>query len=135
MSRIRIAALVLGILAPIATLAQSDAISAKLAPVPTTKILAIGNTPVPLTPEQRTSILPHEVPATVQLYLAGKIDQWWFRQDGKGVVFLMNVTSVDEARTLLESLPLGKAKLMDFEYMPLGPLAPLRLLTNTAATH
>ncbi len=135
MTHIRIAALALGILTPIAVLAQSDATAAKLAPVPTTKILAIGNTPVPLTPEQRASILPREVPETVQLYLAGKIDQWWFRQDGKGIVFLMNVTSVDEARDLLEKLPLGKAKLMEFEYMPLGPLAPLRLLMNSPNAH
>ena len=104
-----------------------------IAVVPTTKVLAIGATKAPLTPEQRALILPHEVPETVQLYLDGKIDQWWFRQDGKGVVFLMNVTSVEEARSLLEQLPLGKAKLMDFEYMPLGPLAPLRVLLNTPA--
>ncbi len=118
MSPTRIAAPALGILTPIVVLAQSGVTATKLTPVPTTKILAIGNTPIPLAPEQRASILPREVPDTVQLYLAGKIDQWWFRQDGKGVVFLMNVTSVDEARDLLEKLPLGKAKVMEFEYMP-----------------
>ena len=56
-----------------------------------------------------------------------------FRLDGKEVVFLMNVTSVEEARSLLEQLPLGKAKLMDFEYKPLGPFAPLRVRLNTPA--
>jgi hypothetical protein len=83
-----------------------------------------------MTDEQRRSIMPREVPATVRLYLDGKIDQWWVRQDGKGVVFLMNVSSVEEARTLLEKLPLGQAKLMTFDLMPLGPLNPLRLLLN-----
>lgn len=102
------------------------------APVPTTKILAIGSLTRPLTPQERAAILPHEVPDTVRLYLDGKIDQWWFRQDGKGVVFLLNMTSVDDARTLLEKLPLGQQKLMTFEYMPLGPLAPLQVLLKPA---
>jgi hypothetical protein len=56
-------------------------------PIPTTKILAIARLLAPLTPEQRKAILPREVPDTVRLYLAGKIDQWWYRQDGKGPVF------------------------------------------------
>src|SRR5690242_21530721 len=37
-------------------------------------------------------------------------------------VFLMNVTSVEEARAILEKLPLGRAKLMEFEYVELSPL-------------
>jgi hypothetical protein len=96
--------------------------------VPTTKILAIGTLTAPLTPEQRSSIMPREVSYTLRLYLSGKIDQLYFRQDGKGVVFLLNVTSVEEAHSLLEQLPLGQAKLMEFELIPLGPLSPLRLL-------
>lgn len=99
-----------------------------LPPVPTTKILGIGNFLTPLTLEQRKALGHNEVSATVRLYLAGKIDQWWYRQDGHGVVFLMNVTSVDEARDLLESLPFGNAKLLKFDLLPLGPLAPLHML-------
>ena len=96
--------------------------------VPTTKILAIGRLVAPLTPAQRKAILPREVPDTVRLFLAGKIDQWWSRQDGKGPVFLMNVTSVEEARALLGKLPLDDAKLMEFDFIELGPLSPLHLL-------
>ena len=103
-------------------------------PVPITKVLAIGHVVAPLTPEQRKTILPKEVPATVRLYLAGKIDQWYYREDGKGVVFLMNVKSVEEAHTLLEQLPLGQAKLMEFDLMPLGPLSPLRVLLGDSMT-
>ena len=69
-----------------------------------------------------------EVPATAQLYLAGKIDQWYVRQDHKGVVFLLNLDSIDEAHEMLEQLPLGQAQLMDFELIPLGPLSPLNVL-------
>ena len=116
------------------TAAFSQTASAPAAPpVPTTKILAIGRLTTPLTPEQRRSIMPHEVPDTVRLYLSGKIDQWYVRKDGKGVVFLLNVSSVEEADALLSNLPLGKAKLMEFELMPLGPLNPLRILLNDEA--
>ncbi len=96
--------------------------------LPTTKILASGRFTSPPTPEQVKTIFPHEVPATLRLYLAGKIDQWWARQDQKGPVFLMNVTTIEEARILLEALPLGQAKLMDFDYVELSPLTPLHLL-------
>jgi len=96
--------------------------------VPTTKILAIGTVVAPITPEQRKTIMTREVPATAQLYLAGKIDQWYVRKDNKGVVFLLNLATVEEAREMLEALPLGQAKLMTFELMPLGPLSPLYIL-------
>ncbi len=115
---------VASILLPVVVSAQSA--------VPTTKILAIGQLSAPMTPEQRRTIMPKEVPDTVRLYLAGKIDQWYIRQDGKGVVFLLNCSSVEEAHTLLERLPLGKAGLMTFDLVALGPLNPLRMLLNEA---
>ncbi len=96
--------------------------------VPTTKILAIGTLNSPLTEDQRKGEMSYEVPDTVKLYLAGKIDQWYVRKDGKGVVFILNLGSTEEARALLQQLPLGQAKLMSFELIPLGPLSPLGLL-------
>jgi hypothetical protein len=99
----------------------------------TTRILAIGAVTSPLTDEERKTILPREVPATVGLYLQGKIDQWWFRADGKGVVFLLNLTSVEEAHDMLEALPLGVAKRMTFDLIPVGPLFPLGLLLDQRA--
>ena len=99
--------------------------------VPTTKVLAIGSLDGPITEEQRKGIMSHEVPDTVKLYLAGKIDQWYVRKDGKGVVFLLNVSSTDEAKAMLDQLPLGQAKLMHFDFIPLGPLSPLGLLLRT----
>jgi hypothetical protein len=59
--------------------------------VPITKILAIGQFTKPPTPEQIKEIFPEEVPATLKLYLSGKIDQWWVKQTQTGAVFLMNV--------------------------------------------
>jgi len=100
------------------------------APVPTTHILAIGTMTSPLSPEEMKDLMPKEVRATVALYLDGKIDQWWVKQDVPGVVFLFNVTSVEEASVLLEKLPLGVAGKMKFQLTPVGPLRPLRILTR-----
>jgi hypothetical protein len=40
----------------------------------------------------------------------------------------MNVTDPAEAHKLLEDLPLGRAGMMTFELIPMGPLWPLGLL-------
>src|SRR5260370_17669133 len=98
--------------------------------VPTTKILAIGQFTKPPTPEQIKEFFPKEVPATLRLYLAGKIDQWWIRQTQTGPVFLLNVTSIEEARALMEKLPCGHAALMKHELIPLAPLSPLHSLLS-----
>jgi hypothetical protein len=79
------------------------------------------------------AIMPAEIRATVKLYLDGKIREWYSRGDGKGVVFLVDAKSEDEARTVMETLPLVKEKLMDDEYIPVGPLMPLRALINPGA--
>ena len=96
--------------------------------VPTTKVLAIGHVTPLGASDARRAVMPAEVRETVKLYLAGKIDQWYVLQDGTGVAFILNTDSVDVARAELEALPLGQAKMMRFELIPLGPLNPLRLL-------
>jgi hypothetical protein len=45
----------------------------------------------------------------------------------------MNAKSVDEAKTITDALPLIKANLATFEFMPLGPLTPLRILLTPPA--
>ena len=91
------------------------------------KVMAIG-TLKPLTSEQRQMYLPKEVPATLKLYVDGKMEQFWLRDNNAGVIFLMTVDSVEEADALLKALPLGQANLLTFELMPIGPLAPLGML-------
>jgi hypothetical protein len=115
------------LLLPLVCVAQKPAPS-PLPPVPTTKILAIGRLNAPPTPEQLKLLSSQEAPETVRLYLAGKIDQWYSINNGNGVVFLLNVSTVEEAHSLLEALPLGKAKLMTFQLIPLRPLSPLALM-------
>ncbi len=91
------------------------------------KVMAIG-TLKPLSQEQRQQYLPKEVPATLQLYLDGKMEQFWMRDKEEGLIFLMSVDSVDEAERLLKALPLTEANLMTFDLMPIGPLWPLGML-------
>lgn len=94
----------------------------------TTGVFALLKAKPGITREQVMAIMPAEIRATVQLYLDGKIREWYAREDGKGSVFLLNTGDVAEARSLMESLPLAKADLLDHEYVPVGPLMPLRLL-------
>ena len=98
--------------------------------VPTTKLLAIGSFTAKGTPDRWTPLLPSEVRDTVRLYLAGKIDQWYVKQDHSGVVFMMNVTDPKEALELLGKFPFGRAGLMEFQIIPLGPISPLRALLS-----
>jgi hypothetical protein len=100
---------------------------------PTTKILAIGTINPGVDPAKVFAILPNEVRDTVDLYLNGKIDQWYSQQERRGVVFILNVTDPAVARDMLEKLPLGQAHLMSFELIPIGPLNPLRQLQGMKA--
>jgi hypothetical protein len=100
---------------------------------PTTKILAIGTINPGVDPANVFAILPNEVRDTVDLYLNGKIDQWYSQQERRGVVFILNVTDPAAARDMLEKLPLGQAHLMSFELIPIGPLKPLRQLQGMKA--
>jgi hypothetical protein len=93
-------------------------------------------TPRPgVTVEQVMKIMPAEIRATVPLYLDGKIQQWFTRGDGKGVIFLLNCQDVAEARALIESLPLSKENLMDEQFIPVGPLLPLGILLRDSPTN
>ena len=95
---------------------------------PTTRMLAVGTIVPGADPRQVLSILPSEARATTQLYLDGKIDQWYSLQGRPGVAFILNVTDLATAHEMLEKLPLGQAHLMSFELIPLAPLNPLRQL-------
>jgi hypothetical protein len=118
---------VLAVISPTASFAQSAPPSSSL-DVPTTKLLAIGTFTAKGSPERWKPLLPAEVRDTVRLYLAGKIDQWYLKQDQSGVVFMMNVTDPKEALDLLGKFPFGQAGLMEFQIISLGPIAPLRVL-------
>jgi hypothetical protein len=122
---------------PIASVAQSPSGAASGVPsvaIPkTTGVLVILTPRQGVTPQQIMDVIPEEIRATVKLYLDGKIREWYSRGDGKGVVFLVDAKSEDEARAILETLPLAKEQLMDHQYIPVGPLMPLRALMGAGA--
>jgi hypothetical protein len=91
------------------------------------KVFAIATASPSLTPDLIQKHLPKEVPATLKLYLEGKVEQFWFRE-GKGPIFLMNVESVDEAKAALSKLAFVADQLMSYEFMPVSPLKPLGVL-------
>ena len=91
------------------------------------KVMAIGTLKT-LTPEQVQKYMPTEVPDTLQLYLDGKIEQFWLKEGMAGTIFLMNVESVDEAKSLLGALPLTRDDLLTFDLVQVGVLSPLGLL-------
>ena len=99
----------------------------------TTGVFALLKAKLGVTREQVMAIMPAEIRATIQLYLDGKIREWYSREDGKGGVFLLNTWDVAEARSIMESLPLAKENMLDHEYIPVGPLMPLRLLVGNQA--
>src|SRR6201987_1557574 len=55
-----------------------------------TGVLAMLSPKPGVTVAQVMNIMPAEIRATVPLYLDGKIQQWYTRGDGKGVIFLLN---------------------------------------------
>ena len=86
-----------------------------------------------INPQQIMALIPEEIRATAKLYLDGKIREWHSRGDGKGIVFLLDAKTEDEARAIMETLPLAKERLMDSQYIPVGPLMPLRALLGAGA--
>jgi len=117
------------------TVAQSQSGTASRVPsvaIPkTTAVLVIETAKHGVTPQQVMAVIPAEIQATVKLYLDGKIRQWYSRGDGKGVIFLVDAKTEDEARAIMETLPLAKEQLMDHEYIPVGPLMPLKALVGS----
>lgn len=101
------------------------------APVKPTAVMVNLTPKAGIAREKIMAILPQEMRETAQAYLDGKIQQWWSKADGTGVVFILNVTSVADAKAVMEALPLDQAGLVDLQYMPLAPLQPMKQLLMT----
>ena len=113
----------------ITSMAQPSVAQAQATSPATTGVMVILTVKAGVTREQVMTVMPAEIRETVQLYLNGKIREWYSRGDGRGAVFLLDTRDVAEAEAILEGLPLAKQNLMDHEYIAIGPLLPLRLLT------
>ena len=125
--------LLMTVLPAASVLAQSQASPQPPSGVPspkTTEVMVIQTAKQGVTRQQIMNVMPAEIRATVKLYLDGKIRQWYSRGDGRGVVVFLDVKTVDEARAVIDTLPLSKENLMDHEYIPVGPLMPLGALVG-----
>jgi hypothetical protein len=121
---------------PVASVAQAQSANPGAAGVAlpkTTEVMVILTVKQGVTRQQIMAIMPSEIRETVKLYLDGKIRQWYSRGDGKGVIFLIDAKTQDEARAVMETLPLAKEQLVDHEYIPVGPLMPLMGLLGAGA--
>jgi hypothetical protein len=107
---------------------NSSAAQAQAVSPATTGVFVILTVKAGVTREQVMAVMPAEIRETVELYLNGKIREWYSRGDGRGVVLLLDTRDVAEAHAIMEGLPLGKANILDHEYIAVGPLLPLRLL-------
>jgi len=111
-----------------ASAAQTQAVSPTV-----TGVLVILTVKAGVTRDRVMAVIPAEIRATVQLYLKGKIREWYSRGDGRGAVFLLDTRDVAEAQAIMDGLPLGKEDLMDHDYIAVGPLVPLGLLIANPA--
>jgi hypothetical protein len=121
------------VIAALVVSASGTAAQTSAPPAPVTAVLVDLTIKPGVDPAALAAVMPSEVRDTVSAYLDGKIQQWFARADGRGVVFILNAHTVEEAAAVMDALPLGKAKLADFAYTPLTPLTPLRRLLAAPA--
>ncbi len=60
----------------------------------TTGVVVILTVKAGVTREQVMAVMPAEIRRTVQLYLNGKIREWYSRGDNRGAVFLLDTRDV-----------------------------------------
>ena len=114
-------------------MANSSAAQAQAVSPTTTGVIVILTVKAGVTREQVMAVMPAEIRQTVQLYLNGKIREWYSRGDGRGAVFLLDTRDVAEAHTIMEGFPLSKENMIDHDYIAVGPLLPLGLLMANPA--
>jgi hypothetical protein len=111
-----------------ASMSNSSVAQAQASSPTTTGVIVILTVKAGVAREQVMALMPAEIRETVQLYLDGRIREWYSRGDGRGAVLLLNTGDVAEAHAIIEGLPLAKGHVMDHEYIAVGPLVPLGLL-------
>lgn len=85
------------------------------------KIIAIEKDPPGVKDEDFTpELLQAEALRAWELYQAGIIRELYFRQDEAMAILILECGNVEEASQVVETLPLVKAGLIGFEYIPLA---------------
>jgi hypothetical protein len=85
------------------------------------KILALEKETPGNTAEQYAPHLRAEAARVWELYQIGVLRELYFHRERHTAVLMLECASVDEAKIILESMPLYIAGLIDFELIPLIP--------------
>ncbi len=84
------------------------------------KILAIEHDPPGVSDDQfTTDLLQAEARRAWELHQTGIIRELYFRADRDEAVLVLECANVDEARSVLNTLPLVRERLIGFELIPL----------------
>ena len=94
------------------------------------KILAIDKVLPEATPEKVKENFMKDVNHTVKMYLADVVREIYFRQDRSGTIMMLEAPTLDDARAMIDKLPMVQAGLIAFDLIPLGPYVPLALLLD-----
>ena len=85
------------------------------------KILALEKEIPNIIPEQFAPHLKAEAARVWELYKRGQLREIYFRGDRSEAVLILECANVEEAESLLATLPLVKEGLIKFELIPLVP--------------
>jgi hypothetical protein len=85
------------------------------------KILALEKEIPNITPEQFSPHLKAEAVRVWELYKNGNLREIYFREDRNEAVLILECATVGEAKSMLNTLPLVRAGLIEFEVIPLVP--------------
>ena len=100
------------------------------------KVLALDRIGEGVDPER--DIYPHlaeEARAAWENYKGGVLREMYFRMppERAGAVLILECVDLEEAREVVEALPLTQRGLVGWDLIPLGPFLPLEALFSEAA--
>ena len=72
-------------------------------------------------PDDFEKVVPLETGRVRDLYSQGVVRQIWLRADLPGACFLVEATTFDQARAIVEDLPMATSGLSAFKVIPLRP--------------
>ena len=76
-------------------------------------------------PEDLRAHIVEENQAVWELYKADTIREMYFRGDGRGAIFVLELANIDAAEEAFSSLPMVRDGLLIAEFIPLNPFTQL----------
>jgi len=97
------------------------------------KILALEREISDTTSHQFAPHLKAEAASVWKLYKRGGLREIYFREDRNEAVLILECTGMEAAQQILDTLPLVKEGLIEFEFIPLVPYPGFERLFGTQA--